>query len=63
MKIAYDRKANATFIQLGEGLVTRTVPLSSQILVDYNDDGAVLGIEVLDSGPPPQSPVQWVPIG
>ena len=43
----YDRDADALYIRLADGDVTRTVEVDDYRVLDMSDDGRVLGIEVL----------------
>lgn len=48
MKVTFDKVADAIFFSLQEGKVARTVPLSNVLNIDMDENGHVLGIEVLD---------------
>lgn len=47
MKIDYDPKANAVYIQLRPGEVDDTVESSKYIYVDVDASGVPLGVEIL----------------
>ncbi len=48
MKITYDSDADAMYIYLDEeGKVNKTKEISKDILVDYDKDGKIIGIELL----------------
>lgn len=49
MKIRYDPKVNAMYIELGNGKYDKTRKVSDVILVDEDKNGKVLGIEILDA--------------
>jgi len=49
MKIRYDRKVDAMYIQLAKGKYDGTRKVSDVILVDEDKNGKVLGIEILDA--------------
>jgi len=48
MKISYDKKADALYIYLRKGKTTKTIKVSSRLLVDVDRRGNALGIEMLD---------------
>jgi uncharacterized protein YuzE len=47
MKITYDPKADAAYIQLKRGAVKKTKEEGDFIIVDYGAKGEILGIEIL----------------
>jgi len=47
MKITYDKIANAAYMTLRKGRVTKTVEMSSDVIADFDKKGNVLGIEIL----------------
>lgn len=48
MKITYDPEVDALYIQFSETTVT-TEPLAEGIAVDYDSEGRLAGIEILDA--------------
>ncbi len=48
MKITYDQEVDALYIQFKETTVT-TKHLSDEIAADYDVEGALAGIEILDA--------------
>ena len=48
MEIRYDRAADALYLRLSEGAVARSEEVEDGIIVDYDSDGRVLGIEILN---------------
>ena len=48
MKITYDQEADALYIQFKETTVT-TKHLAEGIAADYDEDGKLAGIEILDA--------------
>jgi uncharacterized protein YuzE len=48
MKITYDREVDALYIRFRETTVT-TKHLAEGIAADYDDDGRLAGIEILDT--------------
>lgn len=48
MKISFDEKADALYIQFQKGKVKRTVKLEDGILIDIGKDDKIFGIEILD---------------
>lgn len=47
MQISYDVAARATYVELHEGVVERTVDVSDLVMVDVDEFGKVLGVEFL----------------
>jgi len=47
MKISYDPKANALYIQFQEGKVEKTKKVEEGILIDLDDSGKIFGIEII----------------
>ena len=49
MKIKYDKKTNAVYLELAEGSYEVSRKVSDDILVDEDKHGKILGIELLDA--------------
>lgn len=49
MKLQYDSKQDAIYIDLSKGKYSKTRKISDAILVDEDKAGKVLGIEILDA--------------
>ncbi|OGK08998.1 hypothetical protein A2767_02385 [Candidatus Roizmanbacteria bacterium RIFCSPHIGHO2_01_FULL_35_10] len=49
MKLRYDSKVDAIYIELAKGKYSRTKKVSDSILVDEDSKGKILGIEILDA--------------
>ena len=49
MLIKYDDEADALYIQFREGEHAQTREVEAGIIVDYNEEGAVIGIEILEA--------------
>ena len=49
MKIRYDSKVDAMYIELARGKYDATRKITDSILVDEDKKGKVLGIEILDA--------------
>jgi uncharacterized protein YuzE len=47
MKISYDPKADALYIQFQEGKVGKTKKVEEGILIDLDDSGKIFGIEII----------------
>ena len=48
MKIEYDRRADAMYIRLRAGTVVESDEVRPGVVFDFDADGKVLGIEILD---------------
>ena len=49
MKITYDEKVDAMYIKLRTGRYDHSKKVTDDILVDVNQKGEVLGLEILDA--------------
>ena len=53
MKLEYDKKVDAGYIylvdEIKEGESVKTIELDSNIILDFNKDGKLLGIEILNA--------------
>jgi len=50
MKTTYDKQADALYIYFTSGKsVTKTEEVKEDIMVDYDDDGSLIGLEILDA--------------
>lgn len=49
MRIEYDREADALYISLQDKEVFRTVEISEGINIDIDEQGKLIGLEVLDA--------------
>ncbi|NCZ74909.1 MAG: DUF2283 domain-containing protein, partial [Betaproteobacteria bacterium] len=48
MKIEYDQRADAMYIRLRAGTVVESDEVRPGVVLDFDADGKVLGIEMLD---------------
>lgn len=48
MEFAFDDVADALYIRLSKGEVVNSDQLNDNIIVDYDKDGQIIGIEVLN---------------
>ncbi|MBU7017693.1 MAG: DUF2283 domain-containing protein [Theionarchaea archaeon] len=49
MKITYDSKVDAVYIQFQEGEYSISKEIGDGIVLDYTEDGKVMGIEILEA--------------
>jgi excisionase family DNA binding protein len=47
MRVAFDRSADASYIKLSDRKIEKTIPVSDYCNVDLDDEGKVVGIELL----------------
>ena len=47
MKIEYDQEANALYITLRQTTVAKTNEVAENLIIDLDDSGSLIGIEVL----------------
>lgn len=50
MNINYDKVADAIYMTLRKGKVSKTVEMKDRLIVDVDKKGNILGIELLDAG-------------
>ena len=48
MKLEYDRKVDAFYIRIQEKEVSRTEEIEDGLNLDFDDQGRLIGIEILD---------------
>ncbi|MBP1912643.1 DUF2283 domain-containing protein [Thermococcus stetteri] len=46
MKVRYDPRGDILYIEISSGKVAETVELDDDLLVDYDEDGNIVGIEI-----------------
>jgi uncharacterized protein YuzE len=46
-EVRYDPEADALYVQLSEGAIAKTTSLGDLRLIDWDDDGGVVGVEFL----------------
>ncbi len=53
MKVTYDKEADAAYIYLkgkiGKGEVKNTISMNDNIILDFDDDKKLIGIEILSA--------------
>ena len=49
MKIEYDREVDALYVRLQEKYVDRTVEIEEGLNIDLDENGRLIGLEVLDA--------------
>ena len=49
MKMKYDSKIDAVYIELAKGIYDSSRKISDAVVVDEDKNGKVLGIEILDA--------------
>ena len=49
MKIEYDREVDALYVRLQEKFVAKTVEVDEGINIDFDDQGKLIGLEILDA--------------
>jgi uncharacterized protein YuzE len=49
MKLEYDREADAVYIYVQEKEVFRTVEFSEGVNIDVDEEGKLIGLEILDA--------------
>jgi len=48
MRVEYDQKANALYIQMQEKYVAKTKEVENGVLVDFDETNKLIGMEILD---------------
>jgi uncharacterized protein YuzE len=49
MKIEYDKEVDALYIRIQEKYVSRTEELSEGVNVDFDEEGKLIGLEILSA--------------
>lgn len=49
LKISYDPKYDVMYIKFSEGKVADTIEVEANVLIDYGEDGEIMGIEILSA--------------
>ena len=49
MKIEYDKEVDALYVRLQEKYVARTVQIEEGLNLDLDEEGKLIGVEVLDA--------------
>jgi len=49
MKIEYDREVDAVYIYIQRKEVARTIEISDGVNIDLDEDGKLIGIEIIDA--------------
>ncbi|RYD30042.1 MAG: DUF2283 domain-containing protein [Sphingomonadales bacterium] len=49
MRIRYDADANAAYMRLSESRIIESAEVSPNLVLDYDEDGHIVGIEMLDA--------------
>jgi len=53
MKIEYDKEIDAAYIyiedEIKDGEVSKTIELNENIIADFDDEGKLLGVEILNA--------------
>ena len=44
----YDPEADAAYLRIGEGRIARTEEVTPGIVIDFTEEGGLVGIELLD---------------
>jgi uncharacterized protein YuzE len=52
MRITYDARARAAFVYVSDAPIRETREITETVLIDLDDDGNVVGIELLDVDAP-----------
>ncbi len=49
MRIEYDREVDALYVRLQEKYVARTIEIEEGLNLDFDENGKLIGLEVLDA--------------
>lgn len=47
MKLEFDRKTDSAYLEISAGEIVRTQQLEPGVIIDYDAEGSVVGIEIL----------------
>jgi uncharacterized protein YuzE len=48
LNISYDSVADAIYIKISSGKVFESKPVNEGVIIDYIEDGEIIGLEILD---------------
>lgn len=64
MKIQYDKIADAVYIYMKKGKISKTIKMKDRLIVDTDKDGKILGMEILGaSSQIPKKQLKEIKIG
>jgi len=49
MKISYNREYDVMYMEFSGGMVDNTTEVGPNVLIDYGDNGKIIGIEILNA--------------
>lgn len=49
MKWTFDESVDAAYLLMVDRPVTRTIPVAVNVNLDFDDEGVLLGVEILDA--------------
>ncbi len=49
MEVTYDPASDSLYIRLGRGKVKESREIEDGVIVDYDEEGRVIGVEILDA--------------
>ena len=49
MKWTFDESVDAAYLLMVDRPVTRTIPVADNVNLDFDDEGVLLGVEILDA--------------
>jgi uncharacterized protein YuzE len=49
MQISYDPKHDVMYLKLSEGKIVDTIEVEANVLIDYGEQGDVIGIEIINA--------------
>ncbi len=49
MKIVYSKDVDAIYIEFLPGAISESDSISENIIIDYNEEGKIVGIEILNA--------------
>jgi uncharacterized protein YuzE len=49
MKISYDPKHDVMYLKLTDGRIVDTIEVEKNILIDYGEQGEMIGIEIINA--------------
>jgi len=49
MKISYNREYDVMYMEFSGGMVDNTIEVEPNVLIDYGDNGEIIGIEILNA--------------
>ena len=62
MRVRVDQKADVVYVNLTDRAIKDSAEVADGIVVDYDDEGRIVGVEILDASKRTQDPTALTPV-